>query len=140
LFFLRWNPPPNTLTYQGKFDITNRNPTFTFKKPEKSTTKLPDGDYKLLEGKFPLKTHEDNYEFTKTPHKFQNTVTNDIYDLKVIGFNDVCRDGNYGVCEIDFEDYSVSGGRRLSKKRPTARRRRSSKARKARKSRSTRRR
>ena len=97
-----------------------------------------------MEGKFPLETYNDKYEYAKKTHKFQNTTTQVIYDLKVIGFNTNCRDGEFGVCEIDFEDTSVSsGGRRLSKKHPTARRRSSSKARKsrkARKARSTRRR
>ena len=99
------------------------------------------GTYKLVKGTFPLSTYKDTYKFTKTPHTFQNTESQQTYKLNVTGFSASCSDGKFSNCEIKFGTKNESGGgrRRSSNKRPTARRRRSSK-RKARKARSTRRR
>jgi len=108
-----------------------------FELTSRDTTKIPDGNYKLKEGKFPLLTVDDLYEKSQKYHTLVSLDGSNEYKIKVTGFDVGCRskDNNdsYGGCNVFFEDLELNGGRRRpSKKRPTARRRRSSKARKAR--------
>ena len=110
-----------------------------FELTSRDTTKIPDGNYKLKEGKFPLLTVDDLYEKSQKYHTLVSLDGSNEYKIKVTGFNVGCKskDNNtrLGGCTVNFEneDFESKGGRRRrSKKRPTARRRRSSKARKSR--------